>query len=34
MSAAEIEDLSIAILDAPSLKSLFGVERSKRRVTA
>lgn len=34
LSAAEIEDLSLAILDAPTLKSLFGAERPKRRATA
>ena len=34
MSAADVEDLSLAILEAPTLKSLFGGERPKRRVTA
>ena len=31
---SEIEDLSLAILDASSLKSLFAAERPKRRATA
>jgi predicted transposase YdaD len=34
MPVSEIEDLSLAILDASSLKSLFAAERPKRRATA